>query len=196
MRSTGRAMSADVPDRSIAPVTVLTPIRPLWALWLQATWPGANRGTWIKGKVRDLEFLHFAHWGLVRRLPASRRGRSTLRLPTPYILFQSNYDGQTADYVETFAQMIPGRIRGMWLGGYQFPGTRPLQGFVRFVLDRAVPGGYHYYSAYPSGTVRTVQSALALRQAFDRFEREAADLPPDEFAAAWTAFLTSQQLDL
>jgi hypothetical protein len=64
------------------------------------------------------------------------------------------------------------------------------------VLDHAVNGSYHYYSAYPTGTVRTVRSALELEESFERFRRSAADLDADAFAEAWREFLTREQRNL
>jgi hypothetical protein len=67
---------------------------------------------------------------------------------------------------------------------------------VDTVLERKVPGPYHYYSAYPRETVRTVGAALALRRSFERFQRETRDLEADEFAERWRVFLTQEQHNL
>jgi hypothetical protein len=55
---------------------------------------------------------------------------------------------------------------------------------------------FHYYSAYPTWTVRTVRSALELEQSFERFRRYSADLDADAFATAWREFLTREQHNL
>jgi hypothetical protein len=170
----------------IAPIVVITPVPRWWAWWLRLTWPGADRSALIKGGLLGLRFIHVAHWGLLRRRD----------LPTPYLIFQSNYDGPVDDYAESFAIRVPGRIRGMWQGAHQFPGPWPLQGFVGFILRRALPGPYHYHAAYPEQTVRTVAAAAELRGEFERFSRDVEGLDADGFAAAWTAFLTRQQYNL
>jgi hypothetical protein len=64
------------------------------------------------------------------------------------------------------------------------------------VLGHAVEGPCHYYARYPTGTVRTVRSALALRESFERFEQKAAELDADQFAVAWREFLTREQRNL
>ena len=180
----------------ISPITVVTPARRLWSWWLRLTWPSANRGLWIKRPVLRLQFIHVAHWGLIDRLPASLAPGRARRLPTPYILFQSNFDGRASEYAEAFALEMPWRIRGLWGGAYGFPGPQPSNDFVSYVLDHAVHEPYHYYARDPTGTVRTVGAALALGESFDRFRNEASGLDPDAFARAWREFLTREQHNL
>lgn len=181
---------------SIAPITVLTPVRGIWSWWLRATWPLADRSRWIKRPLLALTFIHAAHWALVDRLPAAGPRHRARRLPAPYVVFQSNFDGRADEYAEAFAIKVAWRIDGLWKGAYGFPGPKPQATFVRYVLDRALRGPYHYYSAYPHGTVRTVRSALALVESFERFRRDAADLDAEEFAVAWRGFLTREQRNL
>jgi hypothetical protein len=175
--------------QEVAPITVLTPVPRLWSWWLMATWPFANRSGFIKRPLLALRFIHAAHWGLLKRLPGHRPRHR-------YVLFQSNFDGPAPEYAEAFARTVPWRVRGMWGGAYGFPGPNPSNDFVDYVLDHAVPGPYHYYARYPSGTVRTVTAALRLSDAFARFRREVAGMDAEEFAAAWRRFLTNEQRNL
>lgn len=183
---------------AISPITVLTPVRRIWFWWLRATWPFADGplSSWIKRPLLALSFIHVARWGLMDRLPAADPRRRARRLPWPYVVFQSNFDGPPEEYAEAFAIKVAWRINGLWRGAYGFPGPRPQATFVQYVLDHAVDGPVHYYSAYPTGTVRTVRSALALEDRFEGFRRDAAGLDPEEFAAAWRAFLTREQRNL
>ena len=158
-------------------------------------WPGSDRSVFIKRPLLRLRFIHVAHWALLDRLPASA-GRRARRLPTPYVLFQSNFDGPAAEYAEAFALEIPWRIRGLWGGAYRFPGPRPANDFVRYVLKHAIAEPYHYYCRYPTATVRTVGAALHLRESFECFRRETSELEPEGFAAAWRQFLTAEQRSL
>jgi hypothetical protein len=173
----------------VAPITVVTPVPRVWSWWLRLTWPLADRGLWIKRPILRLSFIHIAHWGLVDRLPI---GASS----TPYILFQSNFDGPAPEYAEAFSLEMPWRIRGLWGGAYGFPGPRPPNDFVDYVLDHAAPGPCHYYARHPTATVRTVRAARELDKRFRRFRREARGLNPDDFAEAWSAFLTREQHNL
>jgi hypothetical protein len=181
---------------NISPITVLTPVRPLWGWWLRTSWLYADRSRWIKRPLLALSFIHAAHWGLMNRLPAADARRRGRLLPSPYVLFQSNFDGPAEEYAEAFAVKVAWRINGLWKGAYGFPGPRPQATFVDYVLDHAVGGSYHYYSAYPHGTVKTVRSALALEESFARFRRHAAGLDAHEFTKAWQEFLTREQHNL
>jgi hypothetical protein len=180
----------------ISPITVLTPVWRIWSWWLWLSWKFADRSRWIKGPLLALSFIHVAHWGLMDRVPSGAPRRRARRLPSPYIVFQSNFDGPAAEYAEAFAITVAWRINGLWRGGYGFPGPRPQARFVKYVLDHAVEGPLHYYSAYPTGTVRTVRSALLLEQRFERFRRHSANLDADAFAGAWREFLTQEQHNL
>jgi hypothetical protein len=188
-------MAAPSPP-AISPITILTPVRRVWSWWLRATWPGADRWRWIKRPLLALGFIHAAHWGLIDRVPAAGPRRRARRLPSPYVVFQSNFDGPAAEYAEAFAIKVAWRINGLWKGAYGFPGARPQARFVRYVLAHDIEGPYHYYSAYPHGTVRTVGSALAVADSFERLRRDAADLDADQFAKAWEKFLTREQHNL
>jgi hypothetical protein len=188
-------MAAPSPP-AVSPITVLTPVRRTWSWWLRGSWLLADRWPWIKRPLLALSFIHAAHWGLIDRVPATGPRRRARRLPSPYVVFQSNFDGPPAEYAEAFAIKVAWRIDGLWKGGYGFPGPRPHATFVRYVLNHAVSGPYHYYSAYPHGTVRTVRSALALADSFERLRRDAADMDADRFAEAWHEFLTLEQRNL
>jgi hypothetical protein len=177
-------------SRRIAPITVITPVRRLWALWLRLSWPVADASRLVKRPLLNLSFIHAAHWGLVDRLMVAGRRR---RLPTPYVVFQSNFDGPVTEYAEAFAITVPWRIRGLWGGAYGFSDPGTPNRFVDYVKAHRVPGPYHYYSRYPTATVRTVSAALELRESFERFRRESEGLDAEEFAAAWQRFLTRQQ---
>lgn len=180
----------------IAPITVISPVRRPWSWWLRLTWPRSDRSDFVKRPLLRLSFIHVAHWALVDRLPPSAGRRGSRRLPTPYVVFQSNFDGPAAEYAEAFALELPWRIRGVWGGAYGFPGPHPPNTFVRYVLDHAIAEPYHYYCRYPGATVRTIHAALSLRESFERFRQETAELEPDEFAAAWRRFLGEEQGNL
>jgi hypothetical protein len=174
------------------PITIFTPVRRLWALWLSLSWPLARPNPLVVRPLRQLSFIHFAHWSLVRRVPR-RRGR---RLPYPYVLFQSNFNGAVDQYVDAFALVVPWRMRLMWGGAYGFPDVTPTGRFKRYVLEHQVPATDHYWSAYPEASTRMIRSALALREPFEAFAAEARDLPPERFAAAWRRFVTEVQSHL
>lgn len=183
-------------DRAISPITVLTPAPSYWALWLVLSWFFADRSAFIKRPLLALRFIHVAHWGLVGRVPQKAARRHRRPLPRTYIVFQSNFDGPPQEYAEAFAIKVPGRIFGMWGRASGFPGPRPWDRFVRYVLEHAVNDARHYYAAYPSAGVREVNAALALRAPVAELVRRAPALDPDQLHAVWQEFLTTQQRHL
>ena len=82
------------------PVTILSPVRRWWAWWLRIMWPAARAQQRIgrrhgsSGLSKRLPVIHFAHWALVERLPPAAPGGATRPLRPPYVLFQSNFNGE------------------------------------------------------------------------------------------------------
>jgi hypothetical protein len=180
------------PPERITPITIISPVRRWWALWLRLTWPLARGNPLIIRPLVKLGFINFAHWSLFHRVPTRAPRRDARRLRQPYILFQSNFNGPADLYIDAFSLVVRGRLWLLWGGSYGYPGARPMERFRKYIFDKAVPTG-HYWSAYPDGSSRMVVSALALRQAVDDFARGAASLPPAEFAAAYRHFLGEVQ---
>ncbi|HMD57893.1 MAG TPA: hypothetical protein VKG82_10525 [Solirubrobacteraceae bacterium] len=172
-------------------VTIISPVHRLWALWLRATWPLADRLAPVKRPLLRLSFIHFAHWSLIERVPAGVAGAR--RLAHPYVLFQSNFDDELSAYIDAFSLVVPGRMRAMWQGVFGFPGPRPVDRFLSFILARTTPAQY-YYCAYPEASSTMVEAALRLSEEHRRFAAEAAGLEDDAFAARYAEFLTRNQL--
>jgi hypothetical protein len=173
-------------------VTVISPTRPWWAVWLRLSWPGADRIALLKRPLVRLAFIHVAHWSLLSRIPIRGPG-SSRRLPHPYLIFHSNFNDDLAAYIDAFAMVVPWRMRGMWQGIYRFPGPRIVDRFDDFVERLSIPA-QHYYCAYPDGSARMIQQALELNDRHRAFARSAATLGADEFAAAWRGFVQDNQL--
>ena len=171
----------------ISPLTIVVPVHRLWSWWLRATFPAAE-SRWpvnriVKAPLLGLQFIHFAHWGLVTRVP--RRGGR--RLPVPYIIFHTNYNGDLQAYVDAFALVVPGRLRAQLCGAYDFPGTKPVGRFRDYFLRKAVPED-HWWCAYPSASVKTVAAGLGLAEPAQALGA-AASRDDAAFAAAWQGFL-------
>ena len=181
----------------IAGITIVSPVRRWWAAWLRASWPFARRSPLIARPLVKLGFINFAHWSLVNRVPAAGSRRSSRRLRQRYLLFQSNFNGDPGLYIDAFSLVVRGRLWLMWHGAYGYPKARPTERFREFILERRVPDDrYHYWAAYPDGSSRAVVSALALRRELERFARDAAELPPEEFAPAYRRFIGEVQQHL
>src|SRR4051794_1238360 len=100
-------------------ITLITPIGRWWSWWLRFNWwrlhGGRSRGrrTGAEAKLDRLSFIGFAHW-------------SILRLPQPYLLFQSNFNGAAKQYVEAFSRVLTWAMRAMWGGARGVPGPLPV----------------------------------------------------------------------
>jgi hypothetical protein len=174
------------------PVTLISPIHRWWLWWLRATWPSADRSSFIKRPLVQLSFIHFAHWSVVSRVPQhARRSRST-RLRHPYLLFQSNFNDDLNAYIDGFSLVVPMRMRGMWQGTFNFPGPRPVDRFLKYVRGQTTPPLY-YYCAYPGASSTMIGDALTLQKRHRQFARKARELNDQEFAARFAEFLRKNQ---
>jgi Dyp-type peroxidase family len=129
--------------------------------------PGAGR------PLQDLAFIHFAHWSVLGRLPPPESGRSPVSLRSMHLLFESNYDGLSADYLDAFADRLPLRIENIWsccegfdervLTGRLADGRRfPPRAFKDYVAGDQL-SVVHFYAAYPDATTRTLRQAVRLQ---------------------------------
>jgi hypothetical protein len=193
----GRVGGADGPTESLgrtSAITVLTPCRRGWARWLRADFrllaalKSLMRQRKPSRKVRRLSFISFAHWAVVDRLPS-------VRLPYPYIVFHSNFNGGSTEYFEAFARALPWRMMGLWGGAYGVPRPRDLVGFSGYIMRHWVRAD-HYYAAYPHASTKMVLDALELRGRFDHFSSRAAGLAPEEFARGYAQLMERVQHNL
>jgi hypothetical protein len=135
--------------------------------------------------VRRLSFISFAHWAVVTRV-----GRR--RLPHAYIVFQSNFNGESPEYFEAFARGLEWRMRGLWAGAYGVPDPSRLLGFADYIADHWAHAD-HYYCAYPQASTKMILSALELRNHFGDFAHRAPDIDPDRFHDEFQAFIARVQ---
>jgi hypothetical protein len=170
------------------PLQIFTPVRRVWGLWLKLSWPPAERfppvARFVKAPLKRLRFIHFAHWSLLTHMPP-RGGR---RLPYPYVVFSTTFNGDVNAYIDAFSILIPWRMRLLWQGAFHFPGPEPLGRFRRFITERVVPTE-HFHCAYPQASVKMILGALELEEELDRLRREAPGLDDAEFARRWQQLL-------
>jgi hypothetical protein len=114
------------------------------------------------------------------------------RLPHPYIVFHSNYNGAAPEYFEAFARGLEWRMRGLWGGAYGVPDPKRLLDFAQYI-DRHWIHSDHYYCAYPQASTKMILSALELRRHYDAFAARAPEIPPDRFEAEFGEFVAQVQ---
>src|SRR4051794_14729072 len=104
------------------PLTVLTPVPLWWSLWVRFTWlvAAVARGG-VQRRLRDLSFIHFAHWSLVRRWPRDATVSPDEAAPRT-LVFLTNFDGSDIQYIEAFVRVVPDQIEALYRGARGFPG--------------------------------------------------------------------------
>ena len=143
--------------------------------------------------VDGLEMIHFARLALIRRFPQHGQPRDDLRQVLQ--LFESNYNGSFNQYIDTFVDAIPGRMKHFWGTSYGFPRSLPLGPFKRYIRANEFPID-HYYVRNPGATVKMVESALRVMNANAQLLRDAQQLDPAAFADRFKSIITDIQRDL
>ena len=172
------------------PLTVLTPVPLWWSLWVRATWlVAALAGGLVQRRLRDLSFIHFAHWSLVCRWPrdpAVSRDRGAART----LVFLTTFDGSDIQYIEAFVRVVPSRIYGLYAGAKGFPGPSRFGPVAKYIEDYSHEVD-HFWVAHPEASTTMVSDALKLREAYATVDLDTDD--PARFGERWRRFLTDVQ---
>src|SRR5919198_2123321 len=179
-------------------MVAISPIRRCWAVWLRGYYPFlrwlVNRRVIplpIKSLIK-LSMIGFARWSVFDRIPASGDGEGLKRLRTPYLLFETNFDGDSDRYLESFCLVLPWGMRGNWWGAYHVPNVRKVSRFVDYVNRHKVPIAY-YYSAYLEASTKRIRYARALMREIADFNRQTAYESSDGFQRAYFVLLEKVQ---
>jgi hypothetical protein len=174
------------------PLTVLTPVPLWWALWVRFTWlvAAVTRGL-VQRRLRDLSFIHFAHWSLVRRWPRDP-AVSPDRAASRTLVFLTTFDGSDIQYIDAFVRVVPDQIEALYGGARGFPGPFHFRPVARYI-DECSHRVDHAYAAHPEATTTVIEQALELRERFAAFERRVAGADAERFAREWDRFLTDVQ---
>lgn len=194
MQVTAGSGAGTVTDGRLVPITVLNPLKPWGPAWLHILFFGARRIDAVFNRaIRRLSFIHFARWTILpKELPSGVRGRARQRLRQHYLLFESNFNGDWAEYLDSFAYAIPKRLRAVWSSTYGFPGPNPTLPFKASICTNDFAADY-YYCAYPDASVSMILSALALDQALPELIARVEQVNAPTFRDEFHAFLTRHQ---
>jgi hypothetical protein len=176
-------------------ITVLTPVKRGWTLWLRPNFWIGQRVPLVTATLRKLSFIHFARWSIVTRMPYNGPPQQRERLSYRYLFFESNFNGTWDQYIDAFSHIIPGRMRAVWGSSFGFPGPVPVAPFKRYIRRNEYVAS-HYYSAYPEASTTMIAAALALEPRLRELARTAPDMTPEQFKAAYEDFLTQEQRHL
>jgi hypothetical protein len=108
-----------------------------------------------------------------------------VKLPHPYLIFQTNFNRGWREYVEGFCYVMPLAMKGNWsgffpgTGAYGFPPPHPVSVFLDYVDERFTREA-HFYCAYGDSSTRMVIATTDARQKFGVFAGAGAR-PPDRF---------------
>jgi len=192
--------------RAVA-MTIFSPVRPWYrwppggALWLDLVFMVARTQDLVlkvifpgrPGTIRELSFIHFARWIVIRRLPDHGQPRERRR--QRLLMFESNYNGTFDQYIDGFSNILTDGMTKIWGTSYGFPGPRPVAPFKAYIRASEFVAD-HYYSAYPTATTTMIKSALALEEPLRAFTVRAATVSPETFADEYRELLTERQDDL
>jgi hypothetical protein len=174
------------------PLTVLSPVPLWWSIWVRLTWlVAALAGGAVQRRLRDLSFIHFAHWSLVTRWPRDATVSPDDIAPRT-LVFLTNFDGSGIQYIDAFVRIVPTQIEALYGGARDFPGPFRFRPVARYIArhSHAVD---HFYAAHPEATTTSIGQALELQGRFAGFERRVAGVGDEQFAREWEAFLTAAQ---
>jgi hypothetical protein len=164
-------------------LTLILPIRRGGDIWLRLLFRAANHFAYVTAPLRRLSFIHFARWTII----PGPDGR-------PWLWFESNFDGDLPQYMETFARAVPWRMRAVWGMTERFPGLHPMEAFASWVDANRVEAG-HYWCAYPDATTTMAGAGVRVLSRFADFTGRT--WPDDEaFAAGFRGLVDDLQADL
>src|SRR5687767_14898871 len=98
-------------------LTAVSQLRPRGARAVRAYFALGRRFPILGRKLRRLSFIHAARWSLVEEVPGHGR------LASPVLLFESNFNGDWAQYIDAFAYVIPERMAGVWATSWGWQGA-------------------------------------------------------------------------
>lgn len=121
-----------------------------------------------------LSLIHFARWVMIRRDQWPDRGQGQQDLQNDYMLFCSNFNGTWDQYIDAFADGIPGGLDTFWYSSTKYPNSIPITPFKNYIRDNQVDTNY-YYNATPGSAQRDIKLALALAAALREVDASGDD---------------------
>lgn len=179
-------------DGQVIAITVFSTIRLPGRIFLPILFQVTRRIPRLTVTLRQLSFIHFARWSLIRRLPYNGPPQKNVRFRYPHMYFESNFNGGWEEYIDAFSHILTNGMTAFWGTSYGFPKPLPTAMFKKYIQANETEAD-HYYCAYPDATNTMIQRALELDAKLAALKRGAEAMSPGEFAAAYRAFLTDVQ---
>jgi hypothetical protein len=142
-------------------MNVVTPMRPM-KTWLNGLIFMASRAlpATLTGLL-GLSLIHFARWVFIKRDQWPQRGQPPQKLRNDYMLFCSNFNGTWDQYIDAFADGIPGGLDLFWYSSTKYPNSIPITPFKNYIRANQIDTNY-YYNATPGSGQRDIKLALKL----------------------------------
>ena len=144
-------------------MNVLTPMRP-GRTWMQVLIFTAARALPSRlAGLLGLKLIHFARWVIIRRNQWPDLGQGKPSLDNDYMLFLSNFNGTWDQYIDAFADGIPGGLDMFWYASTKYPHSIPISTFKDYITANQIETGY-YYNATPGAAQRDIKAALRVHR--------------------------------
>ncbi|MEI9928917.1 MAG: hypothetical protein WDN44_16055 [Sphingomonas sp.] len=170
-------------------MNVVTPMRP-GRTWINRFLFMVSRSmpSTLSGLL-GLSLIHFARWVMIRRDQWPDRGQGEQKLVNDYMLFCSNFNGTWDQYIDAFADGIPGGLDTFWYSSTKYPNSIPITPFKDYIRANQIDTNY-YYNATPGSAQRDIKIALKLKAALVAVDASGDDVA---LAAAYRAVLLEVQ---
>ena len=155
-------------------MNVVTPMRPrmtwinTFLFMVSRSFPATLSG------LLGLSLIHFARWVMIRRDQWPQRGQGSQPLKNDYMLFCSNFNGTWDQYIDAFADGIPGGLDLFWYSSTKYPNSIPITPFKNYIRANQIDTNY-YYNATPGSAQRDIKLALKLAKALRDVDATADD---------------------
>jgi len=172
-------------------MNVVTPVHPSLTWINRLLFMAARAIPATLSGLLGLSLIHFARWVIIKRDQWPAMGQGPQHLKNDYVLFCSNFNGTWDQYIDAFADGIPGGLDLFWYSSTKYPHSVPITPFKTYIRDNQVDTNY-YYNATPGSGQRDIKQALRLMAALRAL---AADMPADDqaFLAAYRGLLRQVQ---
>lgn len=167
-------------------ITVFSTVKPWGDLWLRGVFLMPKLLPYRSTTLKELSFIHFARWSVVRELADNGQPEPHRKLRHPHLYFESNFNGGWEEYIDAFSHVLTEKMSQLWGTSYGFPGPQPTEPFKQYIKhsERRLEAS-HFYSAYPDATVTMINQSLQLDEQISGLKALAEELPAEAFAAAF-----------
>ncbi|HEX5183687.1 MAG TPA: hypothetical protein VFW19_11125 [Allosphingosinicella sp.] len=170
-------------------MNVVTPMRPAKTWLNKLIFMAARAFPSTLGGLLGLSLIHFARWVIIRRDAWPERGQRQRPTQNDLMLFCSNFNGTWDQYIDAFADGIPGGLDLFWYSSTKYPNSIPITPFKNYIRLNQIDTGY-YYNATPGSAQRDIKIALGLAAALQAVDADADD---SALAASYRTILLAAQ---